>query len=148
MKNEKIITSVIVFLVASLFLFLTFDFPENKVRDVGPAFLPKMYVYALYLLCVSLFIQGLRERRNTDQLKMNNMLLVFLSMVITVVYVFFIPYLGFYLITLVAMLALLLLTRVKNYLTLILVPAGTALFIFVFFEKMLKVPVPAGMLFS
>ncbi|NEU30129.1 tripartite tricarboxylate transporter TctB family protein [bacterium LRH843] len=149
MKNEKIITSIIIFVFATLFLVLTFSFPENRAKDIGPGLLPQFYSVALYLLCIALFIQGLKDMKKAGQASPSesNMLLVFLSMIVSVIYVALIPYLGFYLITLIAMILLLKITRVKSLLTLTLVPIGTTVFILVFFEKLLKVPVPTGMFF-
>ncbi len=147
MKNEKIITSIIVFVFASLFLALTFSFPENKTKDVGPGLLPQMYSIALYVLCILLFIQGIRERKMKNP-AIHNALLVFLAMVISLAYVSIIPFVGFYFATPIIMLILLFITQIRKWLTLICVPVGTTLFIFVFFEKILKVPVPSGMFFS
>ena len=148
MKNEKIITSIIVTVFASLFLVLTFSFPENRARDIGPGLLPQIYSVALYILAIALFIQGLRDNQRSKQVSSSqNFLLVFLSMVVVAVYVFLIPYLGFYLITPIIVAILLKITRIKSILTLTLVPIGTTVFILVFFEKILKVPVPSGVLF-
>ncbi|WP_180994370.1 tripartite tricarboxylate transporter TctB family protein [Bacillus sp. Marseille-P3661] len=150
MKNEKIIWSIIVIVIACLFFSLTFSFPKNLTpTDVGPGFMPRLYAIILVLFSMILIFQGLKEKKQTeDQPESGNIKLAFLTMFLTIVFVALIPVIGFYVITPIIMIIFLKMTRVKNLLTILLVPAGTTLFIFIFFHKMLKVPVPTGIFFS
>lgn len=149
MKNEKVIMSIIIIAFSSLFLALTFTFPENPAADIGPAFLPRAYSVALYILAIALLFQGLKEmKKQNEETNKNSLLLVFWMIVVTVLYVYLIPIIGFYIITPIVMIILLRLTKVKNIFTLTLVPAGMTVFVLIFFEKLLSVPVPSGTLFS
>ncbi len=151
LKNEKVWMSIIAIAFSSLFLAITFTFPENPVADVGPAFLPRTYSVGLYVLAVALFFQGVREVKSKKSEAMSSKesgYLIFFTIIVTILYVFLIPYVGFYLLTPIVVIVLLALTRVKNIWTLTLLPLGTTLFIFIFFEKLLRVPVPSGLLFS
>jgi len=152
LKNEKIIGSLIFFVFAGLFFILTLDFPTvGQPKDVGPAFMPRVYASFLVFFSLILLIQGIkaRSKKETDSEPLyQNMAVVAGTMLLTVVFVFLIPYLGFYLISIIFMMIFLKITKVKSIWTIIFVSIGTNLFIFTFFEKMLNVPVPAGLLFS
>ncbi|WP_449537551.1 tripartite tricarboxylate transporter TctB family protein [Ferdinandcohnia sp. Marseille-Q9671] len=151
MRNEKIIGSILFLIIAGLFFVLSLDFPSvGHPADVGPGFMPKMYSGILTLLSIILLIQGIREIRNKKtetQTIYENFGLVVGIMALSVIYIFLIPYLGFYLVSAIFIILFLLLSRVKKIITIILVSVGTNLFVFLFFEKMLLVPVPVGSLF-
>lgn len=152
LKNEKIIGSLIFFVFAGLFFILTLDFPTiGQPKDVGPAFMPKVYASFLVFFSIILLIQGIRERlkkENDSEPLYENMAVVVGTMILTIIFVFLIPYLGFYLISIIFMMIFLKFTKVKSVWTIVFVSLGTNLFIFTFFEKMLNVPVPTGLLFS
>ncbi|PFG06791.1 tripartite tricarboxylate transporter TctB family protein [Bacillus sp. es.034] len=151
MKNEKIIGSLICFVIAGLFFVLSLDFPSvGQPKDVGPAFMPKLYAGFLVFFSLILLFQGLKKKLKStnSEPSYENMVLVACTMILTIGYVFLIPFLGFYLISFIFMALFLKFTRVKSILTILLVPAGSTLFIFIFFQKMLHVPVPTGILFS
>lgn len=152
MKNEKIIGSIICFVISVLFFVLSLDFPTiGQPKDVGPAFMPKLYAGFLVFFSLILLFQGVKENSkkeaNAEPLY-QNVVLVSFTMILTIAFVFLIPYLGFYLISFIFMVLFLKFTHVKNIWTILLVPAGTTFFIFVFFQKMLHVPVPTGIFFS
>lgn len=73
--------------------------------------------------------------------------MVLLSMILIVVYVFIIAKLGFYVSTLLFLTLILWITKVRRLLTLVTVPIGTLLFLFLFFQKLLKVSLPTGIFF-
>lgn len=152
MKNEKIIGSLIFFVFAGLFYVLTLDFPViGQPEDVGPAFMPRLYAGFLGTLSLILLFQGVKERlkkKSDSEPLYQNVIVVASIILLTLIYVFLIPYLGFYLISIIFMVLFLKITKYKNIWTIIFVPIGTNLFIFIFFQQLLKVPVPAGILFS
>lgn len=152
LKNEKIIGSLIFIVFAGLFFILTFDFPTvGQPKDVGPGFMPKVYASFLVFFSLILLFQGIKEKtkkENESDPLYQNMKIVVGTMILTIIYVFLIPYLGFYLISIIFMIIFLKFTKVKSVWTIIFVSLGTNLFIFTFFEKLLNVPVPTGLLFS
>src|SRR5699024_6487567 len=134
------------------FFVLSMDFPTVAVTtDVGPAFMPRMYTVFLALLSIVLLIQGIKEKIKKEKYSITNyenIGLVLIIMALTVVYVFLIPYLGFYLVSLIFIITFLFISRVKKLWTILFVSIFTNVFVFVFFEKLLAVPIPVGMLFS
>jgi len=152
LKNEKVIGSVIFLIISGLFFVLSMDFPTVAVTtDVGPAFMPRMYTVFLALLSIVLLIQGIKEKIKKEKYSITNyenIGLVLIIMALTVVYVFLIPYLGFYLVSLIFIITFLFISRVKKLWTILFVSIFTNVFVFVFFEKLLAVPIPVGMLFS
>ena len=151
MKNEKVIASIIFFIISGLFFVLTLDFPTGgQSHDVGAAFMPKVYAGFLFLFSLILLIQGIKENIKKDESEpmYQNIALVVGIMLLTIVYVLLIPYLGFYLVSVAFMILFLKLTKTTSLKIIFLVPVGANLFIFIFFQKMLHVPVPIGTLFT
>lgn len=150
MKNGKIIGSIIFFIISGLFFVLTYGFPTGQSNELGPSFMPRMYASFLFFLSIILLFQGIKENSTNKKSEpiYKNIALVALIMFLFVVYVFLIPYLGFYLVSIAFMVVFLKITQVKNLFKILLVSGATNLFIFIFFQKMLHVPVPVGSLFS
>mgnify|MGYP001398708189 CR=1 FL=1 len=147
MKRANLIASVLVMAVAAYFYYLTFSFPTVSAQETGPAFVPRIYCGALMLLGLILFIQGLlhKEKEDGQQGKMG---MVFAVMGVMLLYLFLIALAGFYASTVLMVLALLWIFKVRSPVLLICIPAGTALFVFLFFEELLAVPMPSGLFFS
>src|SRR5699024_12080599 len=128
-KNEMVIGSVIFLIISGLFFVLSMDFPTVvATTDVGPAFMPRMYTVFLALLSIVLLIQGIRENIKKEKSSITNyenIGLVLIIMTLTVVYVFLIPYLGFYLVSLIFIITFLFISRVKKLLPILFVSIFT-----------------------
>jgi cell division protein FtsW (lipid II flippase) len=122
------------------------DFPELKNNELGPAFLPRIYCGLLIIFGLILFIQGLLDK-NKEAEKVKTFGYALMSMVIVFLYILVLPYIGFYISTVFAMLGLLLFSKVRRVLLLVSVPIGAVLFVYLVFELMLKVQIPKGSLF-
>lgn len=147
MKVPHIVSGIISICLGSLFYYFTLDFPELKTTDTGAAFLPRIYSGLLILFGVILLIQGLRDRTETAK-GVQTVKFALITMVIVLAYILIIPYIGFYIATVLTIFGLLFFSRVRKAITLICVPIGAVLFIFLVFEKLLKVTIPMGSLFS
>lgn len=134
-------------MIAGFFYSLTFQFPETATQDVGPAFMPRVYCGLIVLLGGLLIIQGFRDQSKKEGTE-RTIGYALATMGFVLLYLILIPYLGFYLSTALFVFALLVFSKVRNKMALISVSLGTPLFIFVVFEKLLKVAIPLGSLFS
>ena len=130
--------------VAAFFVLMSFTFPPGTETETGPAFIPRIYGGLLFALGFALAAKSLRGRgeaaAEAGRLSVKN---VVIGLALFTAYVIMIPILGFYLMTLIMVAALLRLGRGRSPVLLIAVPAGVALFIYLFFEKLMSVPMPS-----
>lgn len=147
MKRAELIISIIGLLVAGSFYYFTFDFPKLKMQETGPAFMPRIYCGLLLFLSMVLLVQTI-IKKGKEEGKENTLPYAIASMGFILVYIVLIPFIGFYISTLLVVFGLLFFQKVRNKWALIAVPLCTAFFVFIFFEKLLKVSIPLGSLFS
>lgn len=143
-KIQNIVSSILAILFGAITYYYTMGFPDVPGSITGPAFMPRIYAVSLIglgliLLCKSLFFSN--EESNPSAKK------VLLFVLLFIVYVVLIPILGFYLSSIIFLVVLLLMNSVKKVVYLVSVPTGVVLFLFVFFQQLLNVPLPTGFLF-
>lgn len=144
-KNVNLISSILVMCISVMFFYLTLSFKKVESNEVGAAFMPRVYAIVLIILGIILFLQSLKSK---DEENPSDFKMVAITMGVIAGYILLTPMLGFYISTLISVLALLLFSRVRKPILLITVPMGISLFIYVCFEKLLHVPIPFGMFFS
>lgn len=147
MKIPNYIGGILTIILAGFFYSRTFNFPNLQAQDIGAAFMPRVYCILLILLGGILIVQGFLDKSENSGSE-NTMKYAMLSMVFILVYIILVPILGFYISTLLLVLGMLLFSKVRSKVILVTIPIGTILFIFVFFQQLLKVSVPLGSLFS
>lgn len=147
MKKPNFISAVLIILFAGFFYAQTFDFPQLDNQLIGAEFMPRFYCILLIILGGILLFQRSTEKDEGDQ-EESTMKYSIGAMGLVILYVIIIPFVGFYLSTILMVLGLLLFSKVKNKIVLVAIPVGTSLFIYVFFQILLKVSIPVGSLFS
>ena len=147
MKKPNYIIALLIIIVAGFFYSQTFDFPQLDNQLIGADFMPRVYCILLIILGCILLIQTYRDKDDTEE-EESTMKYSIGAMLFVILYVIVIPYIGFYISTFLLVLGLLLFSKVKNKIYLIAIPVGTSLFIYVFFQILLKVSIPMGTLFS
>lgn len=147
--NTETISGLISILVGSFFYYLTLDFSEIETDILGASFLPRLYSVLLIIFGVILITKKI-IKSDTDRKNQSGEFKGFIyglsSMVIVFVYILILPYIGFYVATILIMLILLYFLKVRKVYILLSVSIGVALFVFVLFEKLLKVPISTGFL--
>ncbi|WP_246603009.1 tripartite tricarboxylate transporter TctB family protein [Sporosarcina aquimarina] len=146
MKVPHITSGIISICLGGLFYYLTLDFPKLNTADTGAAFLPRIYCGLLILFGIILLIQGIRDHSKNEE-SSQTVRYALISMVIVLAYILVIPYIGFYVSTALTIFSLLFFSKVRKAVTLVSVPLGAVLFVFLVFEKLLKVSIPMGSLF-
>jgi hypothetical protein len=144
-KNADLIISILVISVGCLFFYLTLFFKTTDTTEVGAAFIPRVYTTMLVILGIMLFFQSLKSKAEDIP---SDFKMVAISIGLTAGYILLTPVLGFYIATLVSVLAFLLFSRVRKPILLIVTPVGISLFVYVCFERLLRVPIPWGLFFS
>ncbi len=147
MRLPNLIIGIVTTLIGIFFIANTLDFPNLDLEPLGAAFMPRLYSILLIFLGLILVMQAIRDNKEKKEAK-SNVKYALISMFIVIVYVLFIPPLGFYISTFLFTFIFLLFSKVRNKIVLVSVPVGTVLFIYICFDKILKVAIPAGSLFS
>lgn len=148
--NVNMISGLVALILGGLFYILTYGFPDIDTDILGPDFLPKLYSVFLVIFGLILIINAIiKKKRETAEMRSTNHSFLYglASMLIVFIYILVLPYIGFYISTILVMLALLYFLKVRNYVILFSVSLGTITFLFIIFEKLLKVPIPSGSLF-
>lgn len=150
LKVANISSGIVSIAVGGFFYFLTFSFPDIELDVLGAEFLPRLYSILLILFGLILLVQAVVKKdseEKDDEQKPSTYIYGLSTIAIVLLYILILPYVGFYISTILAMLALLYFSKVRKVLVLVSVPLGVILFIYVVFEILLKVPVPTGSFF-
>lgn len=141
--NNNLIISLIIMGIALLFFYQTYSFPNVNTQDTGPAFMPRIYAGVLMLLGIFLFFSSFKSVEESQEKNTN---LVFIIMGILFIYILLIPIIGFYIVTPIYLFVFLWIVAVRNVIVLISIPIITTSLVFLFFQKLLNVPIPLGLL--
>ncbi|HZK55206.1 MAG TPA: tripartite tricarboxylate transporter TctB family protein [Desulfosporosinus sp.] len=144
-KKVDFISSILVICISIMVFYLSLSFKKLEATEVGAAFMPRVYAGALIILSVILFVQSIKSKEDDDS---GDFKMVAITMGVIAGYIVLTPMLGFYISTLVSVLALLLFSRIRKPILLITMPVGISLFIYICFQKLLHVPIPLGKFFS
>lgn len=147
MGTPNIVIGLLTVCVSLVFYIYTFSFPEIDQGFTGPGTIPTFYCILAFILGVILMIKGWFEKRKSNQEKVveqKHLKLVLLFMGIFALYIFGFIYLGFYLSTILFLVVCLLITKIKKPILLISIPLGTVIFIYIVFERILRIVLPTG----
>ena len=125
-------------------------FPKDVIMKIGPDFFPRLVVVAMAIACISLIVQGALAK-NTEQteglsLKDSGIQRALAVLALAVVYVYSMDFLGFIVSTVITMMVMMYMLRLRNYLQMFLVSVCAAFFINFAFSGLLGIQLPAGLL--
>lgn len=145
MRRNDLIGSVILIIFAVAVYILTTQFPIVPAMDTGPAFFPKLLSFLLLVLGIILFVQSVKKGIPEEQQKSMKKSLV--TMLVVLFYLLGISYIGFFIATPIFVFVLLLYYGIRKKTILLSIPLGVLLFNYFFFEKILAIPLPRGIIF-
>lgn len=145
MRIANLISSLMVLALAGAVFTMTLSFPDLQGSETGPAFFPRLLSGLLGILGIVLLFQSLRDRSSKPD---GPLLGVIMVIALMFVYLLLFTWIGFLISTPIVVLAFLLYVKVKKWSSLIALPAGVTLFIYLLFVKFLGVPLPIGELFG
>lgn len=131
-------------LVGFVFLLLSFWFPIRG--EVSAAVIPRLWVAGLWACCLYLLVRTLRGREDPDA-PARGLSLVFEFMGLSVGYLVLMYLVGYYLSTLLFLIAAIITLGYRRWLRLLAVAGGWVIFVYVVFFRLLYVPLPGGVLF-
>lgn len=154
---EDLIIGGVLFTLSSIaYLLIYYDLHKNFKGEYGfsPATFPLMAMGSMIILSICLFASTLYKRvtkksedPGTERLDRAQVKQVATILFILIIYIGIINMLGFYLSTILANVALMLLLKVKNWFRISVSSAILILSIFLFFEKGMNITFPRGFLF-
>ncbi|SEH41852.1 Tripartite tricarboxylate transporter TctB family protein [Halobacillus karajensis] len=147
MNRPNLFIGVILIIGCSIYFYETMSFPSSDLQMTSPAFIPRVYCILLFILSAFL-IAGSFKREEGGGGSRPPFLHSLMAMGMTSLYIIAIPFLGFYITTVLFIVALLYFAKVKNYAVLTSIPIGTLAFLYLFFVKVLNVGLPVGSLFQ
>ena len=121
----------------------------SKVTFGGPEFFPR-FVAALLMVCSALLItNALRGRalNQRQQVTSRDLLWVLYVCLLTIAYVFLIRYLGFFVSTVIYLVCFLTMIKERRPILIASTSLLIPLIVFLFFVKLMGIPLPEGLLF-
>ncbi|MDP8211025.1 MAG: tripartite tricarboxylate transporter substrate-binding protein [Candidatus Stygibacter australis] len=138
-----ILLPVFFIFLSLIFYLLSFTFPSNE--DVGPAIVPRLWIYILIPLNIALLVSILIKReeilKTTDSSSS-----VFKFVALLALYLMGIHFLGYFISTFLFVIAGILLLGYKNIRMTLIISACWLLFSYLVFYKLLYVPLPQGLI--
>ncbi len=153
MRKANIISALIGMIVSGAAFGYTFTFKKFKNVAVGPEFFPRILAMLLFACCLILFVQNLipllrnagdGKKAPTLSLRDKNMQKALLGLLIIVAFAILWNFLGFLIVTPLAVFAMILLLGKKSYLMNAIVAAGITILIFFAFKFLLGITMPLG----
>tara|TARA_Y100001001_G_scaffold133972_1_gene134345 strand:- start:369 stop:797 length:429 start_codon:yes stop_codon:yes gene_type:complete len=134
------------FLLISIVLFLqSFIFPVSS--EVGPAVIPRLWIFALVPLSLLLLVKTLRNKDGVEQAGTRvDIVLTFIGFL--VVYLLVMNYIGYFLSTFIFMITGMIYLGYKNIKVMLITSATWIMFSYIIFYKILFVPLPLGKWFE
>jgi putative tricarboxylic transport membrane protein len=151
-KLVDIISGMIGILIAAYVLITCRSYPEDFVMKIGPAFFPEILAGGLILFSVLLAVQALLGKSIGDVEKISILQKgpqrVLISLAVMVVYCAVLKPVGFIIVTIPFIMIFMFLLGNRKKLQYVWVPAAITLAVYLVFEKVLALSLPAGLLRS
>ncbi len=124
--------------------------PTDHIMKIGPSYYPSLLAVALIGLSAALCVQGARGKKGGDfepiDFSSFGIYRALIALAAALVYAFLMPPLGFLPATTLFVLGLMLLLGSRKPLELIIAPPLTALGVWLVFDRLLMITLPAGLL--
>ena len=153
MKKANIICAIIGMLVSGSAFMYTFSFKKFKNVPVGPEVFPRALAIALFICCAILLLQNIllliknpveTEKAPTISPKDKGIQKARLGLLIIVAFAILWNFLGFLIVTPLALFAMIRLLGKKTYIMNAIVSVGATVLIFFVFKLLLGITMPLG----
>ncbi len=145
LTSDFVIGLFMIFLGAYLYI-LTFDFPQGKLTaTVGPASMPRLWIYALWIFSLWLIVLSLKNEAPSSNSTSAKQLKIPLRLVgLMLFYVLLVPLAGYYITTFLFLIAGAYALNYRKHLFIFATAGAYLLFSYLVFFKVLRVPLPLG----
>jgi hypothetical protein len=132
-------------LISIVFYLQSFIFPVSS--EVGPAVIPRLWIFALVPLSLLLLVKTLRNKEGVEDAGPRvDIVLTFIGFL--VVYLLVMNYIGYFLSTFIFMITGMIYLGYKNIKVMLITSATWNVFSYIIFYKILFVPLPLGKWFD
>ncbi len=147
-NGDTVIAAFLIFLSAFLY-YLTLDFPRGKLAStVGPASMPRLWIYGLWFFSSWLIVQTLRGKNPTENHTGGSVLQPLKLITLMLGYLVIIQYVGYYLSTFLFLLTGTYMMKYRKHVVIWAVVIGFVAFSYLIFYRVLQVPLPRGIWFD
>lgn len=150
LKIADIIAGCIGLFLCAYVWIVSADFPKDIIMKIGPDFFPRLVVMAMALASLGLIIQAVfsknPEKADSLSLKSPGIQRALAVLVLAIVYVSSMDFLGFIISTVLTMLIMMYLLKLRNPVQMLLVSVVAAFVINFAFAGLLGIQLPAGLL--
>jgi putative tricarboxylic transport membrane protein len=150
MKKANIVCALVGMIFSAGVFIATLGFKQFKNVPVGPEFFPRWLAAGLFICCLALLIICLGERNDSPAPSISpfdkGIQRLLIGLVIVIAYAACWEPVGFIIITPVAVFALMFLLGKREYLSMVLMAAGSMAVIFCAFRFLLGIDMPMGLL--
>jgi len=149
-KKDDILSGCILIAISIYFLKESYSLPPSSIGIPGSAFFPRLICFAFLVFGGILIIRSFKKGEIEEKITLiskQDIIRVLAVIFLCVIYIFFIPFLGFILTSILFIVSLMFIFQVKRIEIIILWGFLITLIIYFVFKILLKVPLPAGMFF-
>jgi putative tricarboxylic transport membrane protein len=151
-KRIDIISGMIGILIGGYVLITCRSYPEDFVMKIGPAFFPEILAGGLILFSVLLMVQALLGKSIGDvekiSIRQKGAQRVLIALAVMIVYCAILKPVGFIIATIPFIMIFMFLLGNRKTVQYVWVPAAITLGVYLVFEKLLVLSLPAGLLRS
>jgi putative tricarboxylic transport membrane protein len=150
MKKANIVCALVGMIFSAGVFVATLGFKQFKNVPVGPEFFPRWLAAGLFICCLALLVISLGKRNDSPAPSISpfdkGIQRLLIGLVIVIAYAACWEPVGFIIITPVAVFALMFLLGKREYLSMVLMAAGSTAVIFCAFRFLLGIDMPMGLL--
>ncbi len=139
-KYSGIMIPVFFIFLSFVFFIISYTFPSNE--DVGPAVVPRLWIFILIPLNIYLILISLRQKGKVTEIINKAPVYQFIGLL--TLYLIGIIYLGYFLSTFLFLFLSLYMLGYRNYRVMLFIDIGWMIFSYVIFYKLIYVPLPVG----
>jgi putative tricarboxylic transport membrane protein len=151
-KRVDIISGIVGTLIGGYVLITCRSYPEDFVMKIGPAFFPEILAGGLILFSVLLMVQALLGKSIGDveriSIRQKGAQRVLIALAVMIVYCAVLKPVGFIIATIPFIMIFMFLLGNRKTVQYVWVPAAITLAVYLVFEKVLVLSLPAGLLRS
>lgn len=150
MKKADIIAGLLGLALSFYIIIQSGKFPEDKVLLMGPSFFPRILAVVMLVMATILIISALlgKSAQTAEKFDIRDpgIQRSIITLAVTVIYLLVLKRIGFIIDTIIYLMFLMYLLKLRNYLQMLLVSVGVTLTVYYIFRVALNITLPLGIL--
>lgn len=150
MKRADIIAGILGLFVGFYVIIESRTFPDDEVLLMGPSFFPIVLSVLMLIFSIALIVNALmgRSAKKAEKLDIRDpgIQRSIISLLATIVYLSTLEKLGFIIGSIIYLMFLMYLLKLRNYVKMVLVSVGVSLAVYYIFRVALSITLPLGLL--